>query len=316
MVVADDRGTFHAVFGRHDTIFYATAKSEHSSLSEPVVVGVLPELVAGAKRGPQITTTDKSIVITAVNRTGNLFAFSLKRNTKNWSTAFKINDVADVAKEGFHAIAGTSGNTVYATWLDLRTDKRNKLVGATSHDGGLTWSENKLIYQSPSGTICECCKVSIAARQKQVYIQFRNWLDGSRDLYITQSTDAGKTFSPPQKLGQGTWKLNACPMDGGTVALDNFGQPVTVWRRENTLYLCKPQEQEVAVGTGRNVIMATGLSHQVIGWDEQNTIWVKVNNQLPVKIGTGQLPSIAVAKNVAFCVWETNGQINARKISL
>lgn len=43
---------------------------------------------------------------------------------------------------------------------------------------------------------------------------WRNVLDGSRDFYVLHA-DAAHRFGTPHKVGDGTWKINACPMDGG-----------------------------------------------------------------------------------------------------
>ena len=60
----------------------------------------------------------------------------------------------------------------------------------------------------------------------------RNWLKGSRDLYLTISKDKGKKFSSAQKLGDGTWPLKGCPMDGGGLTL-NGNTVETAWQRED-----------------------------------------------------------------------------------
>ncbi|HEV7302416.1 MAG TPA: hypothetical protein VGN72_23960 [Tepidisphaeraceae bacterium] len=36
-------------------------------------------------------------------------------------------------------------------------------------------------------------------------------------MFTVTSADGGQTFSEATKLGEGTWKINACPMDGGDV---------------------------------------------------------------------------------------------------
>ena len=51
--------------------------------------------------------------------------------------------------------------SLYATWLDT-PGKGKRLMGARSDDGGATWSKNLIIYQSPDGTVCECCHPSVA----------------------------------------------------------------------------------------------------------------------------------------------------------
>ncbi|RRB05011.1 exo-alpha-sialidase [Larkinella rosea] len=303
-------------FGQDSTLYYATSSGRKATFSPPVMVAVLPNLVASAKRGPQIAVTDQFVVVSAVNKAGDIFAYSLDRKSGRWSSGIRINDVPQIAKEGFQAVAGASKGLFHAAWLDLRGDKKNKIVGATSRDGGRSWSTNQVIYRSPDGTVCECCKVSIAATKNDVYVQFRNWLDGSRNLYLAHSADGGKTYQPAQKLGTGTWKLNACPMDGGAVVLSKTGQPLTAWRRENTLYTCVPGETEQPVSTGRNVTAAANSDKPLLAWDEGGTVWIKSGSQSPVSVGKGQMPSLAVAGKTAWCVWELDGQVMVGRVGL
>ncbi len=316
VVSTDAGGTVHLVYGQDSTIYYATATGQSAGFSQPVAVATLSKLVTTAKRGPQVAATKDYVVITAVNRGGDVFGYSLDRRTGKWSAATRMNDVPTVALEGFQAVAGAINGTFHSVWLDLRDDRKNKIVGATSQDGGRTWSANRVIYRSPSGTVCECCKVSIAARNNDVYVQFRNFLDGSRDLHLAHSTDGGKTFPSVQKLGAGTWKLNACPMDGGAVVLSPTGQPLTTWRRETMLYTCQPGQPEQAVAVGKNVTLASGTAGSVVAWDEQGTVWLKQNDSQPVALGKGQMPSLAVVGQSVVCVWEANGQVMLATVSL
>ena len=56
--------------------------------------------------------------------------------------------------------------------------------------------------------------------ENHVYVMFRNFLNGNRDLYLIQSDDTGATFGTAQKLGIGSWQLDGCPMDGGSISMD------------------------------------------------------------------------------------------------
>jgi hypothetical protein len=309
VVVADAKGTIHLVYGQDSTIYYATASAATTPFSNPLAVATLPGLVAGAKRGPQLAVTSQFVVITAVDKTGNVVAYSLDRRANHWSPATRINDVPEMAKEGFQAVAGASDGTFNAAWLDLRDDRQNKIVSATSVDGGRTWLANQIVYRSPGGTVCECCRVSMVANGKDVYIQFRNSLGGSRDLFLIHSVDGGKTYAVAQKLGVGTWKLNACPMDGGAVTLATTWQPLTVWRRENTLYTCVFGQPEQAVGTGRNVTAVSGVPGTALAWDKDGAVWLKLNGNEPISPGRGQMPGVALAGHSAVCVWEADGQV-------
>src|SRR3954467_15560612 len=75
-------------------------------------------------------------------------------------------------------------------------------------------------------------------------------------MYYAVSTDA-KTWSL-QKLGQGTWLLNACPMDGGGLALDSKSVVHSVWRRDASVYATSGTGKEVEVGRGKNPSIAVG----------------------------------------------------------
>ena len=129
----------------------------------------------------------------------------------------------------------------------------------------LTWSKNVMIYESPEGTICECCHPSVAMDPDgQILVMWRNWLAGSRDMYLARSRD-GVTFSKPEKLGTGTWQLNACPMDGGGLVISQ-NRVVTAWRREHEIFLASPGEKEVGIGEGVDVALAAAPSGVYAIW--------------------------------------------------
>jgi hypothetical protein len=150
-----------------------------------------------------------------------------------------------------HGMAAGPNGEFYCTWLDLR-NQGTQIFGSRSTDGGATWSRNSLIYQSPDGTVCECCHPSVALDATgAVYVMWRNFLDGNRDMYLATSRDQGETFESAVKLGDGSWPLNACPMDGGAIAMSASGHVMTVWRRDNEVFLTDggfPNEQRLGIG--------------------------------------------------------------------
>ncbi len=93
---------------------------------------------------------------------------------------------------------------------------------------------------------------------------FCNWLGGSRDLYLTQFRD-GVTFSQPERLGKGTWQLNACPMDGGERVISS-GKTFTAWRRAEDVFLTEPGREEVKLGAGKDVALAASGGAAFVAW--------------------------------------------------
>jgi hypothetical protein len=215
-------------FGAQNGIYFRASHDEGKTFVPAVKVaegGIVP---LTRHRGPRIALAGNTIVITAVTgkkaaegththglpSDGDLLMWRSTDGGKHWSSGIAINDVPGAPTEGLHSLASDGKNTLFAVWLDKRTGKGTRLYGARSTDAGATWSKNVPVYESPEGTICECCHPSVAIDASgQVVVMWRNWLDGNRDMYLARSRD-GLGFSNPEKLGMGSWPLNACPMDG------------------------------------------------------------------------------------------------------
>lgn len=310
----DHSGVIHLVYGSGDSILYSYSSDKGNSFSSPSIIAILPKLTASHTRGPQIAATANGLVVTACNTMGNIFSFT-KDQSGNWSQPLRVNDVDTVAKENLMALSA-DGNNAFAVWLDLR-DGHNRIYGAKSTDGGKSWSNNRLVYASPDTTVCQCCKPSVSVKGNQVYVMFRNWLKGNRDLYLIQSIDGGNTFKQAQKLGNGSWALNGCPMDGGGLAINENGKVETVWNRKGVIYACEPQEEERKLGEGRNCTIESVNDRNVYAWVEEGNVVALMPQGIKKNLGKGQLPQIkAISNEHVLCVWENNKQIHKAVLEL
>jgi len=313
-VIKDKTGILHLVYGTGDSIMYLYSKDGSKSFSQASLVSTLPKLAASHTRGPQIAVTANGLLITACTSAGNIFSF-LKTGSGNWKLSGRINDSDTVAKENLMALSA-EGTNAFAVWLDLR-DGHNKIFGARSSDGGNSWSKNILVYASPDKTVCECCKPSVVMKGNNVSIMFRNWLNGNRDLYFITSYDGGKSFSKAQKLGKESWALNGCPMDGGAIALNKSGKPITVWNRKGTIYACEPEAEEREVGQGRSCTLKTVDGKNVYAWLENGEVVVLKPNGQKVALGKGIQPVLEPIDNDhVVCIWENDKQIHSSLIEL
>lgn len=305
-LASDGTGEIYLVYGNEDSIFYTSSHDEGKTFSKPSLVRVLPGLAASHTRGPQIGVTNGGLVITACTEPGNVYSFVLDKKGKLLKQT-QVNDVDTLAKENLMAMS-SDGDNVFTVWLDVRNG-RNEIYGSRSTDGGKNWSKNIRIYHSPDSTVCECCKPSVVVKGSNVHVMFRNWLHGNRDLYLISSNDGGKKFGDAQKLGNGSWALNACPMDGGGLAVDNNAVN-TVWNREGKIYADKAGEQEVKIGEGRSCNIASIDGRNVYAWVEnKQVIYLDSDNNKHV-LGKGQLPVIkSINRNTAICVWENDKTI-------
>ena len=210
---------------------------------------------------------------------------------------------AESAREGLQALAGDGRGLVAAVWLDLR-GKGTELWGRISRDGGATGASDLSIYQSPDGHICECCVPSVAISPTgEIAAMWRNWLGGSRDLYTATSRD-GRAFSPAQKLGTGTWKLNGCPMDGGGLDFAADGGVLTAWRREGTVFRALTSGPESSLGGGAQPLVLGG-KRPVILWEQGGALHAQRDGEAArVLAQPARMASAARTKAGFIVAWE------------
>ena len=312
----DNKNVIHLTYGNGDSILYSYSSDEGKTFSSPDLVDTIPGLFSFAMRGPQIAAANNTIVIIATDKKGNIFSW-LKDGSGKWMKDARINDVDTIAKEGLTALGSDGNKNFVAVWLDLRNDRKNNLYGTRSEDGGKTWSKNFMVYTSPDGHICECCKPSVTINGKNVFVMFRNWVNGNRDLYLIKSSDGGATFGVAEKLGTGSWQLNGCPMDGGGLAIAGDNTAETVWRRKNKIYACENGKEEREIGEGKSCTIATAAGKNVYAWIQDGKVVCLLPDGKKKVVGTGNLPVLKfVNEKEVLCVWEENKNINSTLIQL
>ena len=343
-LATDGRGVVVA-FGSSEGVYFARSVDGGKNFAKPVLVSGAGKVMLGRHRGPRIAMLPGAIVISAIVRTkgaeptaasslphkqpdhggghaghhmppqgldGDLVSWRSTDGGETWSSGLKVNDVPGSAREGLHAMSAGRG-ILFSTWLDLR-DKGTRLYGSISRDGGKTWSKNMLVYESPSGTICQCCHPSVAMdKSGDITVMLRNALDGSRDMYIVRSTDGGQTFSVARKVGEGTWVLNACPMDGGGVALSDKGEVVTAWRRDKEVFGTRGHGPEMRLGTGKDPSVAIGRAGPYIAWTSASAIHLLTPGKTEPSVlapegAYSQL--LALPDGKVLAAWESKGTLS------
>jgi len=272
----DKQGTIHVAFGVGNAIYHARSLAGGRQFAPPQKIGETPRLALGMRRGPRIAAGSEAIVVAAIgHEEGNLLAWRSTDGGRAWQGPVQVNDSPHDAREGLHAMAQGPQGELYCVWLDCREQERGKRIfGAGSTDGGKTWSANQLVYTSPSGSVCECCHPSATYDSLgKLHVMWRNSISGARDMYWASSMDGGKTFGKATKLGQGTWPLNACPMDGGNLTASPKGELFTAWRRDKEVFLAGDSgtpEQRLALGK-QPWIAATARGPHVVWLEDRST---------------------------------------------
>ena len=244
-------GRIWLAYAKDSELFAAYSSDGGATFSSAVKLAGKEKFMIGMRRGPRIVAEGERVTVTVIG--SELLSFHSTDGGRTWSGAHTINEVAGSAREGLHDLTAAPGGRVFVTWLDLRNGKM-ELWGARSGDAGLTWAKNELVYRSPDKSICECCHPTAQLDDTgKLAVMWRNSIGGNRDLWLaTESVDTGGFTA--QKLGMGSWTLNACPMDGGDILSLGAGAFATVWQRAGEVYYCTPGGMEVGLGRGKQPV--------------------------------------------------------------
>jgi hypothetical protein len=141
---------------------------------------------------------------------------------------------------------------------------------------------------------------------------WRNVLDGSRDFYLLRA-DAQHRFGKPEKLGLGTWKIDACPMDGGGL-VHAGGKTVTVWRRMDEIFMAEPGKPETKLGEGKDVALAAG-DHIYAAWVKGSQLVLWTDGKQETVASQAAFPNLtALPGGGALLAWEENNGISFTRL--
>ncbi len=294
--VVSHSGLVHVVYGTHNdgAIHHVTSADGGKTFTGSIGIGTLPDMALGMGRGPRVAAAGNSLLVTAISHKDGMIHFWRREGGAEgvWKEEAPINDTPGSAKEGLHSMAANSDGKVAVVWLDLRSGKTEVWI-SVSENSGKKWDGNTLVYRSPDGTVCECCRPSVAIdKDGRIAVMWRNWLDGSRDMYVSESTANGAAFTDAKKLGNGTWKLKGCPMDGGSIAFGKDGEIATAWRREKTSFIAVP-------GSAETLVSENAIRPLVVFNANGNHIFYESKGNVMMKSGAGRSPK-TVARNAAF----------------
>jgi hypothetical protein len=269
-LILPHRANVFVACGTKDGVFVCASENSGETFAPSVRVASVGSLSLGMRRGPRIAVSGGSVVVTAIageqggGRDGDVLCWRSADEGRTWSSASRINAPAGSAREGLHAMAAGAQGDLFCAWIDLGTGTP-RIFGSASADSGERWSPPIPVTREVD-RICPCCHPSVAIDGKGgVWVMWRGEVDGARDMFVARSEDHGANFSPPAKVGQGTWKLDACPMDGGAI-VRTPGRTTTVWRRERSVYRAETSGPEIELGSGEQPWITSGPGGLYFVW--------------------------------------------------
>jgi len=267
-------GHVFVTFGTSTAVHVSISPDSGASFGLSRKVADVTSLSLGMRRGPRIAVAGNSVVITAIagkhggGSDGDVLSWHSEDRGVTWTSDGLVNEVAGAAREGLHAMASGPKDEIFCAWIDLAEGKpRICGAGRTGERGG-RWSSTRIVFADSDG-ICPCCHPSATFDAKgRLYVMWRGQDHGSRDMVVATSDDLGISFSKPNKLGMGTWKLEACPMDGGAIAAGG-GRLRSVWRRDSSIFLADLAGPESKIGSGEQPSLVVGRHGEYVAWLER-----------------------------------------------
>ena len=276
----------YVAYGQGQGVFVARSEDNGSTFGPAVRVATPAGLMLGMRRGPRITADGDDVTVTLIAE--ELVAYHSSDRGRTWAGPTTLNSVPRCAREGLHDLARGPGGQVFVTWLDLRNGKM-ELWGATSRNGGRTWGPNERVYRSPDVSICECCHpVARFDPAGNLAVMWRNSIGGARDMWMTTRPAGAAAFGPARKLGEETWTLKACPMDGGDVLALGGGSFAAVWQRAGEIFYTAGTAREVRLGPGKQAVAVAAPGGALVVWQQgSDLVTARVSDaKPPVKLAS------------------------------
>ena len=158
----------------------------------------------GKQRGPRIGVDAKKNVYVTMPHDANLDLAVSTDAGKTFGKPVRVNDKDKSAPEMLHWLAVQPSGEAHVAWLDTRDGKEMALYYAKVA-GGKAGANVRL--QTP---VCNCCAPGVAVDEKgnPVVVVRDGGQKASREIFLSRSSDGGKSFAKPQRVNKAETKIN------------------------------------------------------------------------------------------------------------
>ncbi len=254
---------------------------------------------------------------------------------RTWTAPVAPNRDKTMSQHGFATLFPTADGGTGVVWLDGRTthgDEGDMQLRAAMFDRAHKSLSDSLI----DSRVCECCPTSVALTADGPIAAYRNRTTAEiRDIYVTRL--AGSRWSMPIRVRADNFKIDACPINGPSIAANGKDVAVAWFTAPN-----EKQQSFVAFshdggrtfgkavkvedqGTlGRMQVALAGDGAAIVGWvefaNEKSTFRVRRigadgtrgQSVAVADISGTRFPRLAVAKNEAVVAWTESEKDSSR----
>lgn len=223
------------------------SRSEDDGKHFSASVTVTPEaenIAANGENRPKIQVARDGTVLVSWTQllsekySGNIkFSRSIDAG-RTFSRPVVLNDDQQVTSHRFDSLAIDGTGRVVVAWLDARDRDAAKkkgeafkgisLYSSQSFDNGAHFEPNRQIHQHT----CECCRTALAWTGDGPVVLLRNIFDSSTRDFAVINLD--KAEEGARRVTRDEWRIDACPHNGGSLAVDHEGQLHLTWFTDGT----------------------------------------------------------------------------------
>lgn len=211
-VTVDTKSNIYVAYLHKGNIVVSASTDRGASFAPPVVaIDNKGHARGGRQRGPRIGVgANQQLVVTAPLTfdpeqwkqkypRAELYTVSATDGGKTWSVPIRINEKEKRAPEALHWLAVAPSGVAVVAWLDIRDRDRGQDIYFARIANGKV-SPNTSIER----TVCECCAPGLAVDDRgNPFLGFREGgKSGSREIFVSHSTDGGKSFSKRTQINQ------------------------------------------------------------------------------------------------------------------
>jgi hypothetical protein len=221
-------------------VFAAVSEDGGTRFGTPVRVNDIAGDAGGnGEQPPRVVMKGRIVTVVWVSKRQGVAGIRAAQSTdsgRTFSPAQAISPEGVSGARGWESAAISEDGSVHAAWLDGRNAAP---MPAGHHEHGAMrqdivhamWRPGEPVVESAvADNVCFCCKTGVATRGRDVFVVWRHlFAGGVRDVAIARSSDGGRTFAAPVRVSADNWKIDACPDDGPSLAIDEGGALHVAW---------------------------------------------------------------------------------------
>jgi hypothetical protein len=226
-------------------IYVAVSTDGARTFGSPVRVNDIDgDATVNGEQPPRVLLNGTTVDVLWVSKRDGVAGIRAAASTDGGRTFAPARSITPAGLEGargWESAALAADGSVHAVWLDGRhaapMDHSKPAAGGHQHVDmrqdvyHAMWRGADAPVETPvASNVCFCCKTAVATHGGDVYVAWRHLFPGGvRDIAIARSTDGGRTFLDPVRVSEDNWKIDACPDDGPSLAIDAQGTLQVAW---------------------------------------------------------------------------------------